>query len=128
MSEYVAFLDCLIDSEEDVTPLCEASIVRHQSHLFSHPQVAAFVNQLGKAAVCDAAGGYLRDVFVRVNNHFDKHYDDPWHVLIADVTQSHFKRYFSSPWKLTSVCAAVILLLLTVTQTIFTIMDYFKKD
>ncbi|CAH9123621.1 unnamed protein product [Cuscuta epithymum] len=126
ISEYVAFLDCLIDTHEDVARLWDANILRHSFPL--HCQVKNFVGRLGKAAACDVAGGYLRDVFAGVNNDFDKHYADPWHVRWAKVSETHFSRYFSAPWKLTSVCAVIILFLLTTIQTIFTIMRYFKKE
>ncbi|CAH9130398.1 unnamed protein product [Cuscuta epithymum] len=115
MSEYAKFLDCLIDTHEDVDLLCEAKILRH--HLGTQREVAEFVSRLGKAAACSADESYLRDVYDGVNKYCDKNF----HVYLAEVRDTHFR----SPWTFLSLLAALILLALTVGQTIYTIYPYY---
>ncbi|CAH9060099.1 unnamed protein product [Cuscuta europaea] len=115
MSEYAKFLDCLIDTHEDVDLLCEAEILRH--HFGSQREVAEFVNRLGMAAAVDNTKSYLRDVYVGV----DEHYKNKFHVYLAEVRDTHFR----SPWTALSLLAALILLAFTVGQTIYTIYPYY---
>ncbi|CAH9060114.1 unnamed protein product [Cuscuta europaea] len=115
MSEYVKFLHCLIDMHEDVDLLCEAEILRH--HFGSQREVAEFVNRLGMAAEVDNTKSYLRDVYVGV----DEHYKNKFHVYLAEVRDTHFR----SPWTALSLLAALIVLALTVGQTIYTIYPYY---
>ncbi|CAH9123624.1 unnamed protein product [Cuscuta epithymum] len=118
MSEYAKFLDCLIDTHEDVDLLCEAKILRH--HFATQREVADFVIRLGNAAACNVAESYLIGVYVRVAKHY-RQYDNKFHVYWVEVRNT----YFRSPWTALSLLAALVLLALTVAQTIYTIYPYY---
>ncbi|CAH9139561.1 unnamed protein product [Cuscuta epithymum] len=121
MSEYARFLSCLILTREDVAILCEAKVLRN--HYGTAGAVAAFVSKLRMAALSNYQGprppSYLWQVYGGVNDYNDNNL----HIYLAEVKH----KYFSSPWSLISLLAAFFLLLLTVLQTIFAILDYKKK-
>ncbi|CAH9130389.1 unnamed protein product [Cuscuta epithymum] len=120
VSAYAVFLSCLIRTDKDVDILREAHVLDHS--LGTTADVVAFVGRLGRAAACDVTVSYLRHVFGGVNMHYDSH----WHVW-ANFKYENFDTYFSSPWKVTSLCAALFLIVLTTIQTLIAISDYFKK-
>ncbi|CAH9059530.1 unnamed protein product [Cuscuta europaea] len=118
VSEYAVFLDCLIDTHKDVDILCEAKVL--QNCLATKDEVAAFVGKLSKAVTISSfEETYLSEVYAGVNAH----YDNNLHIHLAEVKH----KYFSSPWSFISLIAAIFLLVLTVVQTIFAILDFKNK-
>ncbi|KAJ0083629.1 hypothetical protein Patl1_29812 [Pistacia atlantica] len=61
---------------------------------------------------------YYYDIFVRVN----KYSAHSRHTWIANLRH----KYFNSPWALISFFAAVLLLLFTLTQTVYSVLAYYK--
>jgi hypothetical protein len=54
----------------------------------------------------------------------EKHCAQRRNVWLVKLRRNHF----NSPWSLISFLAALTLLLLTLVQTVFTVMSYFKPD
>ncbi|PIA51231.1 hypothetical protein AQUCO_01100221v1 [Aquilegia coerulea] len=112
MTSYVILLDSLINSENDVKLLRNAGII---DGLFNEDEtVAVAVNNLCKGAIVDRF--YYDGLCNRVNTYCKT----DWHRWRAILKRD----YFNTPWAYFSFLAAVILLLLTLTQTIFSILSY----
>ncbi|KAJ6929865.1 hypothetical protein NC652_013668 [Populus alba x Populus x berolinensis] len=98
---YATLLDCLVNSFRDV------------EHLF-----ASFINDLGKEVAFDIERCYLSKLF----HDIDQYYKNSWHVQWASFKYT----YFRTPWSFVSALAALIILLLTVSQTVYTIYGTYK--
>ncbi|CAH9127827.1 unnamed protein product [Cuscuta epithymum] len=118
MTEYAIFLDRLIDTYKDVEVLCDHHVM--ENSLGTVGEVATFVNELVKGVNIDKY--YLvfglSELFGQVNQYYNNSRDVYWATLK--------NRYFNSSWSIISFFAAIVLLLLSVTQTIFTILAYVK--
>ncbi|GLJ47692.1 hypothetical protein SUGI_1007180 [Cryptomeria japonica] len=113
ISGNVYLMDSLIDSREDVGLFRKANIIRN--FLGSDKQVAKMFNALG---VGITEVGEFQEVLKDVNEHYNSK---------VKVWMSEFrKEHCSSPWYIISLVAAVILVVLTLLQTIYTMESYFK--
>ncbi|GLJ47701.1 hypothetical protein SUGI_1007380 [Cryptomeria japonica] len=107
-------MDCLIDSREDVGLFRKARIIKN--YLGSDKQVAKMFNAL---CVGITEEHDLKDVLTEVHEH----YDSKLKVWMSEFRKEHC----SSPWYIISLVAAVILVVLTLLQTIYTMESYFKS-
>uniref|UniRef100_A0A1J3JHG9 UPF0481 protein n=1 Tax=Noccaea caerulescens TaxID=107243 RepID=A0A1J3JHG9_NOCCA len=114
---YATLLDCLMNTYKDVEYLCDHDII--ENYLGTEAEVAGFVNNLGKDVAFDIAQCYLNDLFKEVNEY----YKSSWHEEWASFKYT----YFSSPWSFISALAAFILLVLSIIQTIYTIVQAYNK-
>ncbi|KAK3417042.1 hypothetical protein EUGRSUZ_H02793 [Eucalyptus grandis] len=113
-TDYATFMDCLINSSKDVEVLRRAGIFKN--YLGNDEVVAQMFNKIGDhVAISDS---YYSEIFQNVNAHCNKRMN----VWMAKLR----RKYFHSPWASLSVLAAIVLLLLTAAQTIFTILSYTK--
>ncbi|CAA7024496.1 unnamed protein product [Microthlaspi erraticum] len=113
---YIFFLDSLIDSEKDVALLVEKGII--ENGLGDHGSVATMVNRLG-LGLTDFGSYYsftAYDVNCYSNNSWNKS-----RAVLKSV-------YFSNPWRGTATVAATLLLLLTLVQTVTSVMQVLQKD
>ncbi|KAK6914239.1 Protein of unknown function DUF247, plant [Dillenia turbinata] len=120
--DYMALIDCLVDSSDDVEILRKHGIFENSSQdneeitkLFDRPK-DDFINIDPKNFV------YL-ETFQTVNSYCD----NCWTHFV--VTRSKWMaklraKYFDSPWTLISLLAATFLLALTVVQTIYAVLSY----
>lgn len=113
---YVTLLDCLINTSRDVGLLCDWNII--ENYLGTDAEVATFINNMGKDISFDIGSCYLARLFNDVN----RHYRSGWHVQWASFRYT----YFDTPWSFISAMAALILLILTVAQTIYTVLGYVR--
>ncbi|KAD5803070.1 hypothetical protein E3N88_14430 [Mikania micrantha] len=113
---YVTLLDCLINTSKDVGMLCDWNII--ENYLGTDAEVASFINNMGKDISFDIDVCYLARLFDNVN----RHYHSGWHVQWASFKYT----YFNTPWSLVSAMAAFVLLVLTVAQTLYTILSYVR--
>ncbi|KAE8731881.1 Detected protein of unknown function [Hibiscus syriacus] len=114
-SDYMMFIDSLIDSPKDVEILRQNGILDNM--LGDDEAVAAMINSLG-IYVMNSQNFYYSGVFNDVNEYCSK----AWNKWMANLKHN----YFNNPWSLISLLAAALLLLLTVLQTIFSLLSYYQ--
>ncbi|KAL8140560.1 hypothetical protein V2J09_006581 [Rumex salicifolius] len=112
---YTTLLDCLINSAKDVEYMSEHNVI--ENYLGTEAELANFINSLGKEAAFDPNTSYLLDLFKQVNHYYENNWNVHW------ATFKH--TYFSSPWTFISVLAAVVLLVLSVLQTLYSMIGYY---
>ncbi|KAL5700867.1 hypothetical protein ACHQM5_026269 [Ranunculus cassubicifolius] len=115
VTSYISFMDGLINSPRDVAYLRHRRIIDHG--LGSEEEVAILFNNLCKEISFNINDCYLSKVSSDVNRYFDKR----WNRWRASLKQE----YFSNPWAIVSLLAAVCLIGLTMTQTLYTIIPYY---
>ncbi|PON56010.1 hypothetical protein TorRG33x02_297760 [Trema orientale] len=113
---YATLLDCLVNTYRDVEHLSDRNIV--ENFYGNDGEVARFINNLGRDVAFDIDACYLADLFDDVNHY----YKNSWHVQWAGFKYT----YFDTPWSFISALAALILLLLTVAQTFYTVYSFYK--
>jgi Plant protein of unknown function len=112
LSSYLALMDSLINTEKDVIILEQSGILKN---FFQNAEEAAtFFNQFDKYFILDYTDHYLYNLFKDVKEYSQS----TRHRYRARLMHD----YFSNPWTIISVVAAGILLILTVVQTIFSII------
>ncbi|XP_008800266.1 UPF0481 protein At3g47200-like [Phoenix dactylifera] len=109
ITSFAWFLDCLIDRAEDVRELREKEILINA--LGSDEQVAELFNEIAT----DLAPDYR--AYVQVLTGISDHRKAKFKVSIFRFLDTHF----SSPWTAIAFFAALVLLALSVIQTIFTV-------
>ncbi|KAL1206439.1 hypothetical protein V5N11_020803 [Cardamine amara subsp. amara] len=103
---YFAFLDQLVDTDKDVDLLVEKGIMKNW--IGQHSLVADMVNKLNMGVINH--GSYYYDIAAEVNAHYTNPYQRSKAIL---------KRvYFGNMWIGTATVAAVLLLLMTLIQTV----------
>jgi len=117
VTSYAFLMDNLINSARDVTLLREKGIIK--GWVGSDDDTAALFNRLTKAMTF--ANGEANKV--NVNKRLNAYCNKRWHKWRASFIQT----YLSNPWVFISLVGAFILLVLTVTQTVYTILPYYKK-
>ncbi|XVE76017.1 hypothetical protein DITRI_Ditri12bG0139000 [Diplodiscus trichospermus] len=115
---YATLLDCLVNTYKDVEYLCESNII--ENYFGSESEVARFINDMGKETAFDVENCYLSKLFRDVHQY----YRNSWHVQWASFKHT----YFDTPWSFISAVAALILLLLTIAQTFYTIYSAYKPE
>ncbi|XP_059455298.1 UPF0481 protein At3g47200-like [Corylus avellana] len=115
---YARLLDCLVNTAKDVEHLCLDEIF--DNYFGKDGDIAQFINKMGKDLAFDENQFYLSQLFKDVNDC----YGTTWKVQLARFQA----RYFDSPWSFMSVLAAIVLLLLTLLQTFYTVYAYYVKS
>ena len=110
-THYCVFLDELVDTPRDVAILRRSGILQYK--IGSDAEVAKMLNGLCKNVLFD----YDQFHYAKICEEVKKFSETPYHIWRANLVQN----YFSSPWTTLSVMAAVLLLLLTCTQTFFSV-------
>lgn len=116
MTTYATLLDCLINTAKDVEYLCDQNIL--ENYFGTDHEVAKFINNMGKDVSFDIDMCYLSHLFDEVNHYYRNH----WHVHWASFKYTYFK----TPWSFISAMAALVLLILTVAQTLYTVLSYVR--
>ncbi|XP_055800455.1 uncharacterized protein LOC129869910 [Solanum dulcamara] len=107
-SDYASFMDQLIDSDKDVNLLCQNGII--MNWLGEDKEVVSLFNKIGNGVTMYPDDFYYKEEIRKTIEHCEK----PWNRMKANLKHN----YFSSPWVGASTVAAIILLILTATQTI----------
>ncbi|XP_008779791.2 UPF0481 protein At3g47200-like [Phoenix dactylifera] len=118
ITSYVIFMDNLIDSEEDVRYLHYRGIIEHW--LGNDDEVADMFNKLCQEVVFDMNDGYLSGLSGQVN----RYYNHRWNSWRASLKH----KYFNNPWAIISFIAAVVLLVLTLAQTFYSVYGYYRPN
>ncbi|KAL8518915.1 hypothetical protein ACS0TY_010029 [Phlomoides rotata] len=117
VSDYAFLLDCLINTSKDVQILSGKGIIENM--LGSDEAVVEIVNRLTDEIMFNTYRFIYADLFRDINVHHQKR----WNRAVA----AFHRDYFSSPWAYIAFLGAVLLLLLTVAQTIFSALQVFDK-
>ncbi|KAK0607942.1 hypothetical protein LWI29_023075 [Acer saccharum] len=108
--DFIGLMDFLIDTVEDVDLLVDEGIIVNM--LGDNAAIAKMFNNLCLQINVNPSDSY------NIRKKLKEHYDNPWNHTMAT-----FKTvYFSDIWKGTATVAAVILLVLTFIQTVFSIV------
>ncbi|KAJ6378935.1 hypothetical protein OIU78_029032 [Salix suchowensis] len=114
---YATLLDCLVNNFKDVEHLCECNII--ENYFGTESEVARLINDSGKDVAFDIGRCYLSELFSDVH----RYYKNTRHLQWASFKYT----YFRTPWSFVSALAALIILLLTVAQTFYTIYGVHKE-
>ncbi|GMN54775.1 hypothetical protein TIFTF001_023907 [Ficus carica] len=112
--DYLKVMDCLINSSEDAKLLRHRGII--DNSIGDDEKVSDMFNRLLSGVRYNPMNSFYTDMLNDVN----KFCENPWNKRIAKLKTE----YFSSPWSVISFLAAVLLLLLTVTQTVYAVLSY----
>ncbi|TYJ01856.1 hypothetical protein E1A91_A13G183900v1 [Gossypium mustelinum] len=114
--DYVVFMDNLINTGKEVQLLCKSGVI--DNWLGDDEAVALMFNKL-RDSIYMSEDFYYAEIFGRVNEHCQRKWNK-WKAALK-------KNYFNTPWSLISFLAALVLLLLTLLQTIFSVLSYVKQ-
>jgi hypothetical protein len=114
VTAYVFFMDSMVGSARDVA-LLAARRVMH-SLVGGDRAAARLLNGLSRDVVLEP-GSALDGVHREVNAYCRKR----WNRWRANLVHT----YFRSPWSFMSLAAAVFLLVMTVMQTVYTVLPYY---
>ncbi|KAF8037695.1 hypothetical protein BT93_B0522 [Corymbia citriodora subsp. variegata] len=115
-TDYVGFMDYLINTSNDVKVLRRKGIIKN--YLGDDEVVAQMFNKISDHVTI--YNSYYSKIFQEVNAHCAK----PWNTWMAKLRRD----YFHSPWAIFSVLAAIVLLFLTIAQTVVSILSYTKQS
>lgn len=113
ITDYLKFLDFLINVEKDVDILVSEGIIT--TLLGDSKEVAKMVNRLCKNLTQVNFSSHYLDLSGKLNAY----YENPVHKYKANLIHE----YFSTPWKIATSSAASLLLLLTLIQSICSILS-----
>ncbi|MCO5605328.1 hypothetical protein L7F22_059510 [Adiantum nelumboides] len=111
---YVHFMDCLIDNVKDVHILTESGIIYNK--LGSHEELATMWNKLCIYVSCRNTENNRM-----VMAQLDAISKEKWRQWRATLVDTYWVK---QPWLLVSIFAAIILFVLSLLQTIYTILAY----
>ncbi|KAK4268117.1 hypothetical protein QN277_024817 [Acacia crassicarpa] len=115
VTDFVMLWDHLINTEKDVDLLVQKGII--ENFLSDNNAVASMVNRLCRNVVSTSYNSEYIDLFKRLN----KFYNNPYHKYKAIFRHE----YVSTPWRIASFVAAIVLLFLTLIQTICSLVPLF---
>ncbi|KAJ0083404.1 hypothetical protein Patl1_29639 [Pistacia atlantica] len=110
---YVVIMNYLVNSPKDVEVLAHKGII--ENGLPDSEDVSTLFQKLQKEADIDSDNFYYSGLIEDLKAYCKS----PWHNWKATLKQN----YFNTPWASISVIAAVVLLILTVIQTVFSIIN-----
>ncbi|KAL7220311.1 hypothetical protein ACSBR2_013228 [Camellia fascicularis] len=116
--DYISFMNCLINSSNDVQLLRSNGII--EDWVRDDAEVHTMWSNLNKFIMISSDGHFS---YSEVSNDVNMHCGRRQNVWMASL----WRNYLNSPWKLASVLAAIILLLLTALQTVFTVLSYVRQ-
>ncbi|XP_027165232.1 UPF0481 protein At3g47200-like [Coffea eugenioides] len=117
ITDYILFMDFLIDSPSDVEKLRRHHII--VNWLGSDEALSTMFNKLSKHVQFSERFFCYTQIFDDV----DKYSRKRWHIWRAHLV----RKYFNTPWAFISFLAACALLLLATVQAIFSILQYTKR-
>ncbi|XP_058084101.1 UPF0481 protein At3g47200-like [Magnolia sinica] len=115
---FFVFMNFLVNTSKDVALLHRNGIIFHL--LESDDEAANLFNRLCSGSAYSFEGSYLS----ALKDDVQKHCENKWNMWWAKLKRD----YFTNPWSFISLIAASILLLLTITQTFFTVFPYLRPQ
>ncbi|XP_047950530.1 UPF0481 protein At3g47200-like isoform X2 [Salvia hispanica] len=120
ITSYVILMDSFIDTSGDVDILVNHGIIENK--LGDSQQVANLFNNLHKEVVTEANDFYFAKTCGELNE-YSKDWLHQWKASWFRSKVMLKKNYFSNPWSFLSLAAATVLLILTVIQTVCSILQ-----
>ncbi|KAJ4950565.1 hypothetical protein NE237_027397 [Protea cynaroides] len=114
ITDYVTLLNSFVGSSKDVILLQEEGIIN--SLLGDHERVPLIFNKLANEVNIDHQDFYFSDICLDLNTYYSL-YRVTWHAWKANLIRT----YFNAPWTVISVIAAVVMLVLSFLETIYSI-------
>lgn len=114
ITSFISFMDALIDTAEDVSFLGDQGIVKNS--LGSDEAAAKIFNKLGVHGMCKPFNEVLEQV--------QKYASEDVHKWYMQFKLTHFQ----SPWTVISLVGALFLIIVTLVQTIYTILQHYQKS
>ncbi|KAF8389500.1 hypothetical protein HHK36_026195 [Tetracentron sinense] len=114
---YALFMDYLINTPKDAGLLIDHEIIKN--YLGSHEDVSALINNLSKHVVLDNTSSYFPRYYQELNEYC-KGRRHKWSTSLR-------RTYYGSPITIISSIAAILLLCLTIIQTICSIISVKKS-
>ncbi|KAM7490192.1 hypothetical protein LguiA_033113 [Lonicera macranthoides] len=120
VSAYIFVLANLLRSHKDMVLLSNSGIIKHP--LCDNQQVISLFKNLATGFLIDGEDSYFWGIYLEMHAYSRSNWHQwkgswfKWKRLLRED-------YFSSPWSIISFIAAFILLILTVIQTTYTIMQ-----
>ncbi|KAA3486310.1 UPF0481 protein isoform X3 [Gossypium australe] len=111
------FICKLINTGKDVELLHKSGITNNL--LGNDETVTKMFNKLGDSIYYSPKYFYYKDMADQVNKHCQK----KWNIWKAKLK----KDYFNTPWLPISFLVALLLLMLTILQTIFPLLSYYQQ-
>ncbi|PWA51796.1 hypothetical protein CTI12_AA429270 [Artemisia annua] len=109
VTSYMYALDSLIDTPEDVAKMVKSQVL--VNYLGSDEEAAGVINNICKEVS-------IRDFYYQNEwKVLDDHYKAYWPNIIAGLR----RRYFGNPWSIIALVAGIVLFILTVIQTSYTV-------
>ncbi|KAL7614079.1 hypothetical protein Lser_V15G05637 [Lactuca serriola] len=109
VTSYMWAMDMLVDTPEDVAKLVKSGVL--VNHCGSNENAANTINNICQDVAID-------DFYYHQEwQDLDTYYNSYWPNAAAGLK----RRYFSSPWTIIALIAAIVLFVLTLVQTIYTI-------
>ncbi|KAI6690288.1 hypothetical protein NL676_027116 [Syzygium grande] len=118
-TNYLMFWESLVYSPGDIQILHKHRII---NHVMGSKEDMAYLLIKCRQVIHDLDLGYLYDVIEEVNEYSGRYYKSKYRVWWGSLIRDHF----SSPWTCLSLLAAIILLLLTFLQTVYTVYAYYR--
>lgn len=117
ITAYIIFMSQFVSTVEDATLLTQRGIIVHL--LDSDDEVPALFNRLSKqVSFASDCNYYLQTLSYMLEAHYQSRLNR-WMAWL-------WRNHFSNPWLALTVFAAIIILLCTVIQTVFTVLAYIK--
>ncbi|KAJ0019957.1 hypothetical protein Pint_31166 [Pistacia integerrima] len=113
VTHYFVIMSCLVSSAKDVEVLVQNGII--ENWLSYDEDVSTLFQNLKKETIINFGSFYYYDLIEDLKAYCKS----LWHKWKATLKQN----YFNTPWASISVIAAVVLLILTVIQTVFSIIN-----
>ncbi|KAG6706457.1 hypothetical protein I3842_07G223000 [Carya illinoinensis] len=117
MNDYVVIMDRLVNTHKDVDLLVTYGIV--ENRLGDSNEGAILINKLADGVVVEFEEFY----FARLSKDLNTYCRRPWHRWKANLKQN----YFNTPWAIISVIAGFILIILTLIQSVCSIISVVDK-
>ncbi|KAI3469638.1 hypothetical protein Pfo_026301 [Paulownia fortunei] len=115
VSDYTFFMHRLINTPDDVKMLRCRGII--ENWLGDDKEVCQMFNRLGKNILTSSKFTYSQ-IFSHVNRQCHRR-PNKWKANL-------WRNYFNSPWSIISFLAAVVFLILTLLQTLYTLLSYYR--
>ncbi|KAA8517953.1 hypothetical protein F0562_015427 [Nyssa sinensis] len=117
VTSYAALMDRLIDTPQDVEFLEDRSIIRND--LGCSKDVADLFNNLCKGVI------QTEDIFSELSAKVNHYCSQLWIKIRATLKRKFFREYFPNPVQFAAFTIAIVALLFTILQTVYTITTYY---